>query len=415
MSTEWRLRPLGEVAHVEMGQSPPSEHVSEKSESGLAFLQGNAEFSDLYPHPRLRCSKPLKKAKNGDALISVRAPVGAINRADQDYCIGRGLAAIRFIHADPDYGYHALAFVASNLRKVAQGTTFEAVGGKDLRGLEFPDSPPHEQRRIADILDTLDEAIRRTEQVIAKLQQMKQGLLHDLLTRGIDENGELRDPERHPEQFKESPLGRIPREWEVVKLASLGSFMNGINKPKHAFGQGTKFVNISDVYPEQLDTSGLGGVSISAVEQERYRLIPGDVLIDRSSVKLEGVGYPTVFKKSDEAVIFCGFIIRFRPNDPEQGLFLCRQMRSRPFRLQVFKVATASANVNVNQAALGNLLLAMPTKIERVRIAEAEAIGNARIPKEQAQLAKLRSLKQGLMDDLLTGRVRVAVPEEATS
>ena len=81
--------------------------------------------------------------------------------------------------------------------------------------------PLPEQRRIAEILDTVDEAIRRTEQVIAKLQQMKQGLLHDLLTRGIDENGELRDPERHPEQFKDSPLGRIPREWEVGPLERL--------------------------------------------------------------------------------------------------------------------------------------------------------------------------------------------------
>ena len=75
-----------------------------------------------------------------------------------------------------------------------------------------------EQRRIAEILDTLDEAIRRTEQIIAKLKQIKQGLLHDLLTRGIDENGELRDPERHPEQFKDSPLGRFRRSGMVRHL-----------------------------------------------------------------------------------------------------------------------------------------------------------------------------------------------------
>ena len=69
--------------------------------------------------------------------------------------------------------------------------------------------------RIAEVLDTLDEAIRRTELVIAKLEQIKQGLLHDLLTRGIDDNGELRDPDRHPEQVKDSPLGRIPRAWQT--------------------------------------------------------------------------------------------------------------------------------------------------------------------------------------------------------
>ncbi len=95
------------------------------------------------------------------------------------------------------------------------------ISSSTLREFAVPLPPLPEQRRIAEILDTLDEAIRKTEQVIAKLQQMKQGLLHDLLTRGIDENGELRDPERHPEQFKDSPLGRIPREWEVAPLENL--------------------------------------------------------------------------------------------------------------------------------------------------------------------------------------------------
>ncbi len=86
--------------------------------------------------------------------------------------------------------------------------------------LPFPvDLPPlPEQRQIAAILDTIDDSIRKTEQVIAKLKQVKQGLLHDLLTRGIDDNGELRDPERHPEQFKDSPRGRIPRGWEMWSL-----------------------------------------------------------------------------------------------------------------------------------------------------------------------------------------------------
>jgi type I restriction enzyme S subunit len=87
--------------------------------------------------------------------------------------------------------------------------------------------PLPEQHRIAEILDTLDDAIRKTEQVIAKLQQMKQGLLHDLLTRGIDEKGELRDPEQHPEQFKDSPLGRIPKDWEILSALSVASRESG--------------------------------------------------------------------------------------------------------------------------------------------------------------------------------------------
>ena len=72
-----------------------------------------------------------------------------------------------------------------------------------------------EQSRIAAVLDTVDEAIAKTEAVIAKLKQVRAGLLHDLLTRGLDEHGQLRDPVAHPEQFQDSPLGWIPAEWNV--------------------------------------------------------------------------------------------------------------------------------------------------------------------------------------------------------
>ena len=102
------------------------------------------------------------------------------------------------------------------MRSMSAGTTVLNLNKGQLAGIELAAPPLPEQRQIAEILDTLDEAIRKTEAIIAKLKQVKQGLLHDLLTRGIDDNGELRDPERHPEQFKDSPLGRIPREWEVV-------------------------------------------------------------------------------------------------------------------------------------------------------------------------------------------------------
>ena len=95
------------------------------------------------------------------------------------------------------------------------------LSGAKLAQFPLPTPRLPEQRQIAAILDTIDDAIRKTEQIIAKLKQVKRGLLHDLLTRGIDDNGELRDPERHPEQFKDSPLGRIPKEWEITTLSAL--------------------------------------------------------------------------------------------------------------------------------------------------------------------------------------------------
>src|SRR5690606_16610143 len=104
------------------------------------------------------------------------------------------------------------------IRNHAVGSTMACLNTNILKAVPTKVPPLPEQQKIAEILDTVDEAIRKTDQIIAKLKQVKQGLLHDLLTRGIDDNGELRDPERHPEQFKDSPLGRLPKAWEVTTL-----------------------------------------------------------------------------------------------------------------------------------------------------------------------------------------------------
>ncbi len=212
---------LGDVAGFEMGQSPPSSTVAEGLDCGLAFLQGNSDFTALHPSPRQCCRLPSKTCEPGDILISVRAPVGAINVADRRYCIGRGLAAVHYIGADPKFGAHALRYFAPTLQRVAQGTTFAAIGRRQLEQLRIWLPPGAEQRVIAEILDTVDAAIRKTEAIIAKLGQVKQGLLHDLLTRGIDENGQVRDPVRDPEQFEDSPLGQIPRGWRVERFGDI--------------------------------------------------------------------------------------------------------------------------------------------------------------------------------------------------
>jgi type I restriction enzyme S subunit len=350
----------------------------------------------------------------GDVLLAVvGATLGKFARvgALPPFTLQRSVAVLRGKPGtlDNDYLYCCVQSPSFQQRlwKLVNQTAQPGVYLEQLGSLQQQLPPLPEQRQIAVILDTIDDAIRKSERIIAKLKQVKQGLLHDLLTCGIDGNGELRDPERHPEQFKASPLGPIPREWEVVELGSIGMFMNGLNKPKHAFGTGTKFVNISDVYPDRLDTARLGRMQTTSRERERFGLVEGDILLDRSSVKLEGVGYPTVFEGCAEQVVFCGFIIRFRSGAKNEPRFLCAQMRAASFRRNVIKVATQSANVNVNQVSLSELAVALPSQGEQsVVLARLDGIED-RVHTEEAHARKLYLLKAGLMEDLLTGRVRV--------
>ena len=122
----WSVERLTSIAQVIAGQSPPSETYNENGD-GLPFLQGNGDFSFKSPVPKLWCSAAVKVARKGETLISVRAPVGEVNRADRDYAIGRGLAAVRADDCDPDFLHHALQRWRWCLQRVAQGTTFDAV------------------------------------------------------------------------------------------------------------------------------------------------------------------------------------------------------------------------------------------------------------------------------------------------
>jgi type I restriction enzyme S subunit len=268
-----------------------------------------------------------------------------------------------------------------------------------------------EQREIAKILSTVDNLIGKTQTLIDKYQSIKQGMMHDLFTCGVDENGQLRPSyEEASHMYKESELGWIPREWEVDRLGAVGSFKNGLNKDKDSFGFGTKFVNISDVFPEKLDISSLGRMDATEREQEDYKVSVGDILLDRSSVKLEGVGYPTIFMGAKEPVVFCGFIIRYQIQSPDIiPEFLLLMMRSPAFRQRLIRVATQSANVNINQEALSGVLVAVPTQKEQKKSIDVIECINRDISTELEYLNKLSKLKAGLMQDLLSGKVRVKV------
>ena len=215
--------PLSEVADITMGQSPDSAYVNEE-EHGWPFLQGCAEFGARHPMAKVHCMPPLRTARAGSTLISVRAPVGAMNRADQDYCIGRGLAAV---FAKPGYTdniflLHAIEENLSFLHRRSQGSTFLAIGTADLSMMPVAAPPLAQQQRIAEILSTMDEAIEQTEALIAKTQQIKAGLMHDLFTRGVTKAGKLRPPrEEAPQLYKESPLGWIPKEWDCPPIENL--------------------------------------------------------------------------------------------------------------------------------------------------------------------------------------------------
>ncbi|MBD2611538.1 restriction endonuclease subunit S [Nostoc punctiforme FACHB-252] len=158
---KWLEVKLSDIAVINMGQSPPGNSYNEDGK-GIPLFQGKAEFGDMHPTPVKWCSEPTRIAESGDILMSVRAPVGPTNIADQRCCIGRGLCAIRANKklAVQKYLYFLFKYIEPSISRQGQGSTFQSINRSTLESINISLPTVSEQRRIVEILEQAD-ALRR--------------------------------------------------------------------------------------------------------------------------------------------------------------------------------------------------------------------------------------------------------------
>lgn len=179
MKQGWEIKKLGEVCKITMGQSPSSNTYNDSE--GLPFYQGNADFGKVNPIARVYCNAPIRIAENNDILISVRAPIGAINIANCKCCIGRGLASIRSTKTlSNEFVYHAL--IANKEKLIAQGTgsTFKSIGRNTLEELPIPVPPLPVQEQIVSELDLLSGIIEKKREQLKELDALAQSIFYDM-------------------------------------------------------------------------------------------------------------------------------------------------------------------------------------------------------------------------------------------
>ncbi len=274
--------------------------------------------------------------------------------------------------------------------------------------------PLTEQRRIAAILDSVDEAIQSTERLIAKLEQVKQGLLHDLLTRGINESGHLRDLSHHPDEFADTLLGRLPRAWSVVHVAEIAEFVTSGSRGWAAYyaDDGPLFVRIGNLTRKHINLR-LDQRSFvrppSTAEIQRTAIRRGDVLISITA----DLGIIGVASESLGEAYINQHIALVRPDTGKiSGRWIGHFLASPRAQAQFTRLNDAGAKSGLNLPAVGRLLVAVPTRrYESDLIVSILDRHDETIATHSRSLTKFRLLKQGLMDDLLTGRVRVGAEE----
>ena len=177
-----------------MGQSPDSKTYNE-SGNGLPFYQGNADFGEIHPETRVWCSEPVKIANAGDILISVRAPIGAMNIATERCCIGRGLAALTPItkNCNQQYLFYAIQSRVDDLIAQGTGSTFKAISKKVLESTAIPAYNLDEQVQIVDKVCRVDKAIAKRKQQLALLDQLVKSRFIELFG----------DPQTNPKGWKQ--------------------------------------------------------------------------------------------------------------------------------------------------------------------------------------------------------------------
>jgi type I restriction enzyme, S subunit len=396
----WPVRQLIDLAEANpstlSAQTNPSarfRYIDLSAVSRGSILWNQVHETDFAHAP----SRARRLVEQGDVLFGTVRPAlqshGSVRGHQEGSLIAStGFAVIRAKGTtDPRFLAHVILSesVFAQARRAEVGSNYPAVNESDVRKFVVPSPPFDQQRRIARVLDTIDDAIRTTEQLIAKLEQMKQGLLHDLLTRGIDESGAIRDPGLHPEQFIDSVVGLVPRDWWVGPIGAAIHLQRGFD------------ITVADQRPGKIPVVSSSGI---ASYHDTAKVHGPGVVIGRKGKLGDAYFVPSDFWPHDTTL----WVTAFNGNDPRFIALLLKAMR-----LQRYDAATSVPTLNRN--FVHPIPVAVPQSPEQACIVDRILAFEATATAESASLAKLRRLKRGLMDDLLTGRVRVKVDDQDTA
>ena len=248
-----------EICTLIMGQSPDSKSYN-KDKNGIPFYQGNADFGEKHPTPTVWCTAPKKIARKGDILISVRAPIGDMNIANEDCCIGRGLAAIRLNKSDIvdiNYLYHYLSATVEFLQEQGTGSTFKAINKTTLEGIEIPCPSIEKQKNIAKLIIEIKTSIQYKKAELFALNELVKS--------------------RFIEMFGNPDANE--KEWEKSKLENFINVVGGYAfKSQKYLSEGIPVLRIGNINAGYFkDTNLVFYQEDSALE--KYKIYPNDLVI----------------------------------------------------------------------------------------------------------------------------------------
>ncbi len=411
---------LSAIAEINPGARIPKEITGsdEVSFIPMSDVSESGDWVTQQTRPLRMVTAGFTAFEEGDVLVAKITPClengkGAHARGLRNG-IGFGSTEFHVLRAkqgvEPRFVFHITQ--SRRFRQAAERQMVGSAGQQRVQRQFFDeflvrDFSPCEQRVIAQILDTLDTAIRETEALIDKLKAVKQGLLHDLLTRGIDANGQLRPPQSEaPQRYKASPLGWIPREWEATLLGACTSWASG-GTPSRAVASHW-IGNVPLLTPKDMKSFELSDtvehVSAAAAESGS-RLMPAETVFIVVRGMILAHSFPVVLAarpmafNQDVKAISAG--VQLHPRFLAYWLVA----NSDGFLRKVTEATHGTKKLDMEN--LVGFPIGLPSLQEQAAIIARLDAASEKHARETAYLAQLSVMKTGLMDDLLTGRVRV--------
>jgi type I restriction enzyme S subunit len=366
--------------------------------------------------------------KEKDILIGLTGDLGKlakVSKNDLPALLNQRVG--RFIptdETDNEFLYQLISskYFQEKLKIFFEGGAQANISPKQIESVKlYTTTDKPEQNRIAQILSKADAAIAQTEALIAKYQRIKTGLMQDLLTKGIDEHGNIRSKATH--RFVVKNGIEVPEEWEVKSFNQLlmenivGDIQDGNHGEKHPKGsdfvkEGIPFIMASDISNNEIDFSGCKKITREQYQSLRIGFAKEeDVLLSHKA----SIGFVAIVPEGVNDIMLTPQVTYYRIKNKEKlhfkymSWFMCGEI----FQNELSNLAKQSTRDYIGILMQRNLRLAYPiSKQEQITISHRIEAIDIYLKSEKKKLSKFKSLKAGLMQDLLSGKVRVKIKEE---
>ena len=422
----WRTRRLAECAESITSGGTPRVGQSDYYDGDIPFLKIDDLTTNQGLYLKTASTSITQKAleetsvklyPENTVLVTMYGTIGAVGITEIPMAANQAIGAfLKLTGATPEFLAYLLSREAPALSRKAGQTTQSNINGRILKNHEVVLPPLSEQRKIAAILSSVDDAIEKTQAVIDQVQVVKRGLMQELLARGL--------PGRHT-RFKRTRIGQVPEDWQVLAIGELGRNprdprsvvrtgpFGSSMKTKDFCASGVPVITIQSLGEGELHAPGLFFTSREkADELSEYTVAEGDLVFSR----VADIGRSLAIDAGLAGWLISPNLIRIRPDrrKADARFMMYAITLARVVIRQVVSVSGNAGRPVVSSSILRSLRIPVPPMREQHEIARVGLGMERRIRKETESLALLEQVKSALMTVLLTGELRVTLAPEVS-